>query len=150
MIVNQAHLIRLRLAEIESVRKWFKPRVRVLEIGGGSGFQASVLSSWGCDVASIDLAENAMGQDNYYPVQVYDGKRLPFSDASVDVVFSSNVLEHIKTISEILAETRRVLKIGGLAVHILPSPSWRLWTSLAHYPFLLKYASSSLRAGSTG
>lgn len=149
MIVDHAHLIRLRLAEIESVREWFKPKMRVLEIGGGNGFQASVLSSWGCDVASIDLPGNAAEQERYHPVQEYDGSRIPFPDASFDVVFSSNVLEHIQPVADMLTETRRVLKGGGMAIHILPSPFWRLWTSLAHYPFLVKCVLSRLQVGST-
>lgn len=145
MIVDQMHLIRLRRAEVECVREWFKPKARVLEIGGGNGFQASVLASWGCEVASIDLPGNAIEQERYYPVQDYDGKHLPFPDASFDLVFSSNVLEHIQPVADILMETRRVLRHDGLAVHLLPSPFWRFWTSLSHYAFLVKYLFYSLR-----
>ena len=35
-----------------------------------------------------------------------------------------------------LADTLRILKPGGIAVHILPTPSWRWWSIVAHYPFL--------------
>jgi hypothetical protein len=33
---------------------------------------------------------------------------------------------------------RRVLKTDGRMVHVVPSASWRFWTSLAHYPYVLK------------
>jgi len=32
-----------------------------------------------------------------------------------------------------------VLKPNGFAIHILPTPSWRFWTSVAHYGYLLLY-----------
>jgi SAM-dependent methyltransferase len=51
---------------------------------------------------------------------------------SVDVIFSSNVLEHVPHIEEFEAELLRVLKPGGVAIHVLPTTSWRLWTSVAH------------------
>lgn len=121
------------------VRHWFKPDINVLEIGGGNGFQAGIISSWGCKVHSIDLPNSCPADRHHFPVQEYDGNHIPFPSESFDVVFSSNVLEHISQIASFLVEMRRVLKPDGIAVHILPSPPWRFWTSAAHYPFLLKY-----------
>lgn len=134
------HLERLRRAEIGVVQPWFKPGARVLEIGGGSGYQAKLLASWGCRVVSLDLPEAVAQPRRFYPVQAYDGQRLPVADRSCDVVFSSNVLEHIAPLAPMLRETRRVLKPGGHAIHILPSPTWRLWTMVSYYPFIVKCA----------
>jgi ubiquinone/menaquinone biosynthesis C-methylase UbiE len=82
-------------------------------------------------------------------VSIYDGHVLPFADESFDIVFSSSVLEHIHHVREFQYEIQRVLKADGMAIHILPSASWRFWTSMAYYPkFLseLKNSSASLRA----
>ncbi|MGH7963425.1 MAG: class I SAM-dependent methyltransferase, partial [Candidatus Binatia bacterium] len=103
----EGHLERLRRHEIDTVRHWFQPGMRVLELGGGSGFQASILASRGCEVLSIDLPERPIPRQIYYPVQAYDGHTIPAADASFDVVFSSNVLEHIWPLPPILRETRR-------------------------------------------
>jgi predicted SAM-dependent methyltransferase len=62
----------------------------------------------------------------------YDGQRIPFGDDSFDVVFSSNVLEHIPHVDAFQQEIHRVLKPGGVAVHIVPSSSWRWWTNITH------------------
>lgn len=62
----------------------------------------------------------------------YDGKRIPFRDNAFDLVFSSNVLEHIPHIVAFQAEIRRVLKKEGCVIHILPSGSWRAWTNVSH------------------
>jgi SAM-dependent methyltransferase len=126
-----------RLAQLELVRPWIPPQQRVLEVGGGSGYQASVLRSWGHDVRSIDIA---VASQTYHPVELYDGAKIPFPDASFDVVFSSNVLEHLEAPHALLREMRRVLTPGGRAVHVVPSATWRAATSLTHYVFLAKYA----------
>jgi SAM-dependent methyltransferase len=135
----------LRRWELESIRSQIAPGFRVLEIGGGDGFQANLLASFGCAVLSIDVAPRSNGE-SYYPVQQYDGKHIPAEDKSFNVVFSSHVLEHIKFLPTCLEEIRRVLKPRGLAIHVLPSSAWRFWTSLAHYPFLLLHALGLHRA----
>jgi SAM-dependent methyltransferase len=136
----QGLLERLRLTELEKTRPWLRPGSSVLEIGGGSGFQARLLSARGCQVASVDVDADGTHVGREYPVQIYDGTHLPFATASFDAVFSSNVLEHVRALPELLEEIRRVLKPQGIAVHILPTPVWRLWTCFTHYPFLVKYA----------
>jgi SAM-dependent methyltransferase len=135
----EGHLEKLRSEEVEVIRHWFKPNMRVLELGGGSGYQASVIASWGCRVFSVDLPNRPGLKKLYYPVLNYDGMNIPFSEAAFDILFSSNVLEHIGDLPWIFAEMHRVLKPDGLAVHILPSPVWRSWTSIGHYLFVLKY-----------
>jgi len=52
----------------------------------------------------------------------------------------------VTRLPDLLAETYRVLRPGGVAIHILPTPSWRFWTILAHYPFLI-FALLGVRAG---
>jgi SAM-dependent methyltransferase len=49
-----------------------------------------------------------------------DLTKLPFEDGSWDVLFASHVLEHVQDDERALAEIRRVLRPGGLA--ILPVP----------------------------
>ena len=48
-------LEKLREAELEVVRGWFRPGMKVLEIRGGSGFQAGAVASRGHQLVSIDL-----------------------------------------------------------------------------------------------
>ena len=129
--MEDTHIEKLRHAELETVRRWFKPGMRVLELGGGTGYQASILASWGCAVTSIDLADRHRPYKLFHPVQDYDGRTIPAPDASFDIVFSSNVLEHIPTLPVTFGEIRRVLKPGGLAIHLVPSVAWRFWSEVA-------------------
>lgn len=50
----------------------------------------------------------------------YDGKKLPFNDEEFDSIFSSEVLEHVFNIDEILSELNRVLKKKGLMLITIP------------------------------
>lgn len=133
------HLDRVRYAELSSVRSLFPKGATVLEVGGGNGYQAAVLTSWGFQVISIDIDTQGAWTQRYFDVVGYDGKVIPVESGKVDVVFSSNVLEHIPQADLMLlfAEMRRVLAPGGFLIHILPSPVWRFWTMMAHYPWLI-------------
>ena len=48
-------LHQIRRHELAFVERHLPTRVRILEIGGGTGFQAKLLSEHGYDVASIDV-----------------------------------------------------------------------------------------------
>jgi SAM-dependent methyltransferase len=133
-MLTRAHLDSLRRYEIDRVLALVPDqRGALLEIGAAGGFQAALLAQHFDQVAAIDLPPSIPAGATAFPVQPYDGKRLPFPNSSFDVVFSSNVLEHIPHVEAFQAEIRRVLKPGGRAVHVLPSASWRLWTTLTHY-----------------
>jgi SAM-dependent methyltransferase len=131
-------LERVRHAELEAVAAWFESGQRVLELGAGSGYQASLLEARGCDVTALEVSRHYREGRSHFPVQEYDGKTIPLPDSSVDRIFTSHVLEHVDPLSPFLEETRRVMKRDAAAIHIVPSATWRIWTSLAHYPFVAK------------
>ncbi|MEQ1922292.1 MAG: class I SAM-dependent methyltransferase, partial [Pyrinomonadaceae bacterium] len=141
-------LERIRLFELDQsidIIQIEKPvPAKMLEIGAGSGWQAKELAKIGYDVSAIDLENSLYVEQRVWDVIDYDGQNIPFPDAHFDVVFSSNVLEHIPHVVEFQNEIRRVLKPDGVAVHLLPSGSWRIWTTLTHYPFCLKFAAKIL------
>ena len=124
-------LSKFRRYELERVKHFFNSKDKVLEIGGGSGFQASLISKHVDEIVSIDVYSHP---DPVAEVKVYDGINIPFPDNYFDAIFSSNALEHIQDIDNIMLELKRVLKDNGVSVHIVPTVSWRVFTSLAHYP----------------
>ena len=133
----------IRLVEldliIDEIEKEARPGKHILEIGGGAGWQAKKLSERGFVVASIDIPESIYSGMKVWPIAEYDGKHIPFPDGHFDFIFSSSALEHIPHLSQFGKEMERVLKVNGVALHIVPSGTWRLWTNVAHYPFLLKF-----------
>jgi len=108
----------------------------VLEIGAGTGQQARLLSDKGYQVTAIDLPSSHYRNDRIFEITEYDGRNIPLPDHSIDVVFSSNVLEHVREIDCFLDEQQRVMKDDGIAIHVLPSTSCRMWAIPAHYVWL--------------
>lgn len=127
------HLKAIREKELELVLKYLPKEGCLLEIGAGSGWQAAKLSQHGYVVSAIDVPDSNYRSVREYCVQDYDGKNIPFSNEEFDIVFSSNVLEHIKHVLIFQNEIKRVLKNGGVALHVVPSSSWRFWTTLTHF-----------------
>ncbi|TVP71811.1 MAG: 3-demethylubiquinone-9 3-O-methyltransferase [Rhodobacteraceae bacterium] len=94
----------------------------VLDLGCAGGFMAEALDDRGARVTGIDPAAEAIaaarahaqahGRDIRYDTGM--GEALPYSDASFDAVVCVDVLEHVRDLAQVLAETARVLRPGGL------------------------------------
>jgi ubiquinone/menaquinone biosynthesis C-methylase UbiE len=128
----------IREYEVERVIPLIPKGSRILEIGAGAGWQAKRLAEEGFDTTAIDIENSSLAQHSVCDILLYDGDTLPYPDHFFDVVFSSNVLDHIPHVREFQQEIQRVLKPTGIAIHVLPTTSWRLWTIASHYPHYLK------------
>jgi SAM-dependent methyltransferase len=133
-VFSYEHLDALRVAEIDKIVPLLSAGARILDFGAGTGAQALELQRRGFEVTAIEIADSDYAAHRVFPIIDYDGVTFPLPDASVDVVFSSNVLEHVPDLARMHAEIRRVLKPGGTCIHVLPTHGWRFWTTLAGYP----------------
>jgi SAM-dependent methyltransferase len=140
-----AHLKALREYELEKVSSYLPTSGRILEIGAGAGWQAKRLSELGYNVTALDLNANQLRSNAVFPVQDYDGHQIPFPDKYFDVVFSSNVLEHVVELDALEKEICRVVTQEGIMVHVLPTVAWRIWTSLTHPIYILQLACQHLQ-----
>jgi SAM-dependent methyltransferase len=102
------------------------PAARLLEIGVGTGRIALPLHGRGRRVVGVDLslpmleryrAKAAAAGLPPPPLLRADAARLPFRDASVDVVLESHVLHLIPDWERALDEALRVLVPGGMLLH---------------------------------
>lgn len=118
---------------LETIITKEKKDTKILEIGSGTGWQAKKLQELGYKVEAIDLSNSNYVNDRVFNITDYDGVNIPFENKEFDVIFSSNVLEHILKIEDFQYEMQRVLKDDGLAIHILPSGTWRLWSNITYY-----------------
>ena len=119
--------------------------MRVLDVGCGRGELALHCAQrgalvWGIDYAqaAIDLANEALAKapdtiQQRIELRQEDARALPFEDASVDIAFMLDVVEHLTPpeLDRTLQEVFRVLKPGGrLIVHTMPN----LWYYRFGYP----------------
>ena len=88
----------------------------VLDVGGGPGYFADAFAdTWYIGLEPNVSEMSAAGLTGYGAVRG-DGTALPFRDSSFDVVYSSNVAEHIPNWQAMGEEMLRVTKPGGLTI----------------------------------
>lgn len=133
MVFNHDFLKVQRNFEYDVICRLLPDGARLLEVGAGSGYQSRRLMDDGFDVSAIDLSTSNYSDCRLFDVVDYDGRSIPFADNEFDVVFSSSVLEHVTDLPTLQNEIHRVLKPDGIAVHVLPSASWRISTLLSGY-----------------
>jgi SAM-dependent methyltransferase len=102
-----------------------RPGERVLDLGCGAGRFLAALREAGAEAVGVELAEAAAerARANVPGADVRllepDGS-LPLGHGEIDLVWCSEVLEHIPDVSHALLEVRRVLKPGGRALITVP------------------------------
>jgi SAM-dependent methyltransferase len=85
---------------------------RLLDFGCGSKPYESLFTNVS-EYTGLDFEGEGHSHLNEQVDVFYDGKKIPFGDGSFDSVFSSEVIEHIFNIDEMLPEINRVMKKGG-------------------------------------
>lgn len=131
---NLEFLAEIREHELNQFIDYFPKRGALLEVGAGTGWQSKLLDKKGYKVHAIDVSGSIYAEHRVWPVKEYDGANIPYEDSYFDCVFSSNTLEHIPKPISFQREIARVLKPEGLAVHVIPSPFWGIYSMLSH-PF---------------
>lgn len=114
----------------ETFSRWVKPAARVLEAGCGLGHFTVAARALGHRAEGLDWSEETIarlrGRFAEIPWHVGDVRQLAFPDATFDAVYSPGVCEHFEEgPTRILAETRRVLRPGGIAV--ISTPCFNRW-----------------------
>ena len=99
-----------------------RPGERVLDLGCGAGRFTAALRDAGADPIGVDLAEAALERARRnVPGAEFGASTDAIPDASVDLVWCSEVIEHVPDTAGLLSEARRVLKTGGRILITTPS-----------------------------
>jgi ubiquinone/menaquinone biosynthesis C-methylase UbiE len=130
-----------RLAVIEEVMGKLPPRASLLDFGCGAGdevmeWRSSGFDAIGCDVqhySDSDECKALYAQGALRSIQ-FDPYRIPFDDATFDIVVSNQVFEHVNDYPSAIQEIQRVLKPGGLSLHVFP-PRWKPIEAHVYVPF---------------
>ncbi|MFX0134609.1 MAG: class I SAM-dependent methyltransferase [Candidatus Hodarchaeota archaeon] len=107
---------------------------RVLDLGCGASFLSYNLARKGADTIALDLyvdlgnVKSIMDKLTLNKIHFIkgDGAYLPFKSNFFDVVFTLDVLEHIKNLHKAIEEIQRILRYKGIIVVSVPYES-SLW-----------------------
>lgn len=119
-----------------TVRAW--PPGRALDVGCAGGGNTAVLRDLGWSVSGLEYSPAGVEIAASRGLRVLrgDATRLPFPDATFDLVMATDVWEHIEDDRAVAAETARVLRPGGRVLVAVPC-SMRLWSghdvALGHF-----------------
>lgn len=97
---------------------------RIVDVGCGTGFVSYHLgATLDCEVVGADIAPAARAPIDY---RRFDGRWLPFTDASFDAAICTFVLHHSQDAPGLLREMHRVVRPGGTLIlyEDLPTTSW--------------------------
>jgi SAM-dependent methyltransferase len=124
-------------AEFERSAKVFTRRLvpddtplRILDVGCGTGLNAQHLAAKGHTVVGLDLSPVAIERFRQkgfegFVCDIEKESGAPFSSCSFDLIFASEVIEHIADTETFLAELNRLVRPGGVLV--LSTPNSAFW-----------------------
>jgi ubiquinone/menaquinone biosynthesis C-methylase UbiE len=125
---------------------------RVLDLGCGAGDSVDLFRSlepqvrWtGADIErSPEVAERTRADADFV---TFDGVQLPFADASFDLVYCKQVLEHVRRPQPLLADVARVLRpdgwLAGSTSHLEAFHSNSVW-NYTPYGLMLLFEEADL------
>jgi 2-polyprenyl-3-methyl-5-hydroxy-6-metoxy-1,4-benzoquinol methylase len=115
---------------------------RVLDVGCGEGRLTAALAAVGADVLGVDVAEEPLRRAREQHPQlsfalVQAEGEWPLQDASFDVVWAGEVIEHVADTTAWLSQVRRVLRPQGTLLLSTPAhgPIVRLRLALSERAF---------------
>jgi 2-polyprenyl-6-hydroxyphenyl methylase/3-demethylubiquinone-9 3-methyltransferase len=96
--------------------------LKVLDVGCGGGFSCEFMAARGAIVSGLDQSQpclqaarehailSGLAIDYHWGV----AETMPYEDCSFDVVVCVDVLEHVENVRQVVSETFRILKPGGV------------------------------------
>jgi ubiquinone/menaquinone biosynthesis C-methylase UbiE len=111
----------------------------VLDLGCGAGEFSAALRQDGATPIAVDVAVEALRRARERVPDLdarlwHAGEPLPVQDASVDVVWAGEVIEHVVDVAPWLSEVRRVLRPGGTLLLTTPDHGPATMLALAFSP----------------
>lgn len=112
-------------ALLARIGPFVRPDARVLDAGTGEGRHLEALLGTGAAVAGVDYSGSGLAKipESLRPRAHFarcDLGRLPFADASFDLVLAVDVIETLVEPGAVLREVARVLRPGGLLLCNIP------------------------------
>jgi ubiquinone/menaquinone biosynthesis C-methylase UbiE len=98
---------------------------RLIDVGSSVGCVIEAALDRGWSAMGVDVSASAVEfcRERNLPCRLVQGNKLPFPDASFDVLTAWHVIEHVADVEETLAEWFRVLRPDGVLALETPDAS---------------------------
>jgi SAM-dependent methyltransferase len=127
--------IELLKSEINRFEKYELKGKKLLEVGAGVGtFLIIARTKYGIDAYGVEPSKDEFSPFNQISLSLLQEYNLPnnmvicgnaekldFNDNIFDLIYSTNVLEHVQDPEKVLCESLRVLKPGGYLQFVIPN-----------------------------
>jgi hypothetical protein len=131
----------IRIFELEYVLRKLnlEKEKKILDFGAGDGFLVDKFQELGySDTLGLEIFDSNYSFSK--KIITYDGNLSSFPlEQHFDVIFSSNVLEHVQNIEEYLIYFNEKLISNGFQIHIVPTHYWKFYNSLFYYYSVFKF-----------
>ncbi len=110
--------------------RWIKdlPKGNCLDIGCGDGTNAKKLKKSGFAVYGLDISKSAVKKAKIKNIKTkvidLNLQKLPYKDNFFDLIWMTDVIEHVFWPDFLLSEINRVIKKGGYLYLTTPNVSW--------------------------
>jgi 2-polyprenyl-3-methyl-5-hydroxy-6-metoxy-1,4-benzoquinol methylase len=120
-----------RIKKRKRIQQFIKPG-KILDIGCGRGLFLNVMQRGGWDAIGTEFnEETASHATNAYGLKIFPGDiaQHKLKSESIDAININQVLEHLKNPHEVIKESHRLLRSGGIVIISVPdlrSPQFTL------------------------
>ena len=125
--VGRRRILESFLGPIVSKLKLQSSKIRILDVGCGTGANIEMLSQYG-EAEGVDVSDDALEFCRRKGLAVQKGlaETLPYAEGSFDLTTALDVVEHLDDAVAGLTEMYRVTKSGGYSLIFVPAFMW-LW-----------------------
>jgi ubiquinone/menaquinone biosynthesis C-methylase UbiE len=134
------YLMNIRSQEINIAFKNFEAKnfKQGLELGAGNGFQSTLLVNFCDQLVATELNEARLLKRKIPNVEyiICDAEKIDtyFEEKKFDLVFSSNMFEHLSDPENALFGIQKILKDDGMVILLMPSVFWKFCHLFLYYP----------------
>jgi len=109
-----------------------------LELGAGDGFQSTLLTKFVSHLISTEYNSKRLKKTKTKTIEyrICDAEQLEkyFKKNQFDLIFSSNLLEHLVNPNKTLISIYDLLRADGITIHVLPNPFWKIISLWLYIP----------------